>query len=124
MIAPFSAHTLFVTQYEQLIGGGNAYGLATLTFPVAVGPPVTVPVSHTEIVTGYELIPGGQSPKTFVERCEFRASLINFIPTKGLRVTLTVNPTVAPLAMQIWDGGLEPGGEVWRFRLVDANYSA
>jgi hypothetical protein len=125
MLTPFSTHTRFVEEYEKFIGGEcDPLGLATLTFTTVVGAPVIVPVTHTEIVTGFELIPGGQSPKTFVERCEFRASLINFTPTKGLWVTLTVNQKVTPFAMQLWDGGLEEGGEIYRFRLVDQNYSA
>ena len=120
---PFSVHAMLMGQYQAFVGGGQRTGLATITFTTVSGSPV-VPITHTEIVTGFELIPGGQSPKTFIERAEIIASDLNFIPTKGMQVTLKVNGTMTPYAMQIWDGGPEEGGEILRFRLVDSNYSA
>ena len=114
---------MLMGQYQSLIGGGQRTGLATITFTTVSGSPVA-PVTHTEIVTGFDLIPGGQSPKTFIERAEILAADLNFIPTKGTQCLLKVNGVMAPYAMQIWDGGPEEGGEVLRFRLVDANYSA
>jgi len=105
---PFSVHTSLMAAYEKLIGGGDVLGLATLTFTEAQGCPV-VPVTHTEIVTDFVLM-NGLSPKTFVERAEWRALLINFTPTKGLKVLLTVSQGGKVFPMRLWEGGLEAGG--------------
>ena len=108
--------------YEQFIGGGNP--LATLTF-TTITPQATVPVTHTKIDGSY-IFASGKSSTTTVERCEFRASLIPSAMLckieKGLQCLLVVNPNIPPMAMQLWDGGLVEGGEIFRFMLVDANF--
>jgi hypothetical protein len=104
-------------EYQADLGGGNPTGCATLKIFGLV-----IPVTHTEIVEGFEIF-GGKSLTTFVERCEFLASLIgNSIPRKGVLCTLQPNPTATPIEMQLWDGGLQPGGAIYRFRLVSAYY--
>ena len=65
----------------------------------------------------------GMSATTTVERCEFRVSALgSYVPRKGDFVTLRVNQNAKPFEMMLWHGGLEPGGEVYRFMLVDKNY--
>lgn len=121
MIPPFSVHTNWQAQYEQFIGGGSATGLATLMFPGFSN--LIVPCTHTEIVGDYNLIPGGLSTTTMIERCEFKvASMNGCVPKKAYNVTLQVSPTVAPISMMLWHGGLQPGGEIYRFMLVGVNY--
>ena len=124
VIPPFTAHTNLMVQYEQFLGGGNP-SLAYLTFQTLVTG-ITVPVTHTEIRNGYSLIPGGRSPELMIERCEFRSVLIpdqqNKYLIKGLECTLKPNPTSHVFKLQLWDGGLVPGGEIYRFMLVSANY--
>lgn len=122
---PYDAHTLGVSQIEKNLGSGNVLGMATLTF--AKIPNVTVPVTHTEIV-GDWMLSGGQSSRTMIERCEFRASFIpvaNYpLVQKGLLCSLVISPNIPPLSMMLWHGGLLAGGEIFRFALVDSSYAA
>ena len=74
-LAPFEAQAMLQGQYEQFIAGTNPGGLATLTF-TTFSPPLTVPVTHTEVMKNFRMMLGGESPETFVERCEFRACLV------------------------------------------------
>ena len=121
MIPPFSVHTALEAQYQQFIGGGNANGLATLMFVHLSN--LIVPCTHSEIMADFTLVPGGQSANTMVEHCEFRVSSMNGnIPKKGYKVTFQVNPNLPPLYMMLWHGGLQAGGEIYRFALVDVNY--
>ena len=109
-------------EYEKMLGDGDALGMATLTFTTVPGNPV-IPCTHTKITTDFVLIPGGQSPKTFVERLEFETAPLPVTPTKGLKCLLTVSKGGATFPMQLWHGGLQPGGLIARFMLVDANYN-
>jgi hypothetical protein len=122
---PYDAHTLGVAQIEKNLGSGNPLGMATLTFAALNG--LTVPVTLTEVM-GDWLLMGGQSSTTFVERCEFRSSYIsvaNFpYMKKGLLCSFRVSPTTPLFQMQLWNGGVLQGGELFRFMLVDANYKA
>ena len=116
---PFEEHTGNLAAYEQMLGGGDPLGCAVLKIFNK-----DIPVTHTEIVTDFEL-EYGKSSTTFVERCEFLASDIGAAqPAKGVPCTLKPNPAARAMAMQLWRGGLQPGGEVYRFMLVDANYLA
>ena len=123
---PFSAHAALARQYQNLTGDGTN-SLATLAF-VAFPKLKPIGVTHTEIVTDFELM-AGRSSKTMIERCEFLVADVSMVfglkqPQKGNLVTLKVNPALPQLNLQLWHGGLQPGGEIYRFMLVDANFSA
>jgi len=121
MLKPFQVHTALMGQYETFLGGGDPLGQAVLRIF-----DMNIPVTHTEIVTDFEVM-AGLSAKTFVERCEFRVSLVgaNAINVlKGLKCTLTPVPGGPSFAMQLYHGGLQPGGAIFRFMLVDENYRA
>lgn len=119
---PHSAHAMLVGQNEQFLGGGDPMGAATLEFP---GLAIKVPCTHTEIIGEFTMVTGGQSPNNFVERCEFRVAAMNGkVPRKGIKCTLMLNATAKPMAMQLLDGGLQPGGEIYRYSLADENYRA
>jgi len=122
--SPYSAHTLGVQQVETILGSGNVLGMATVTFQLR--PAITVPATHTEIV-GNWVLSGGQSSTTMIERCEFRASFFKAaqiaLIQKGLLCQLIIAPGMAPMNMQLWDGGLLAGGQIFRFMLVDASYN-
>jgi len=118
---PFQVHTALMGQYETFLGGGDPKGQATLTI---FG--IVIPVTHTEIVTDFEVM-AGLSAKTFVERCEFRVSMVgaNAVNVvKGVLCTLIPIPGGPPFAMQLYHGGLQPGAEIFRWMLVDQNYRA
>ena len=117
---PFGVQTDLQEQYETFLGGGNVKGMATLRIF-----DLEIPCTHTEIVGDVVMGSGGISPKTFVERCEFRANLVGANkPAKGVYCTLKPNPDADPIELQLFHGGLEPGGLVYRFTLVDKNYLA
>jgi len=119
MQKPFCVHTSLTAQYEKFLGGGDSLGGATLEL---FG--VVVPCSHTEIAEDYKLGGGGLSMTTMIEKCEFRAALMpqGVRPRKGQFCVLQVAPNGARFELQLWRGGLEPGGEIYRFELVARNY--
>lgn len=96
---------------------------ASITVP---GWQVTVPCTHTEIINDVELVPGGRSPKTYIDAVTFRAELLpaGDIPYKNLKFSLDLGDGATVLDLQFWHGGLMPGGFVYKFMAVDANYSA
>ena len=85
---------------------------------------VTIPCTHSRIVTDFELIPGGQSPKTMIETLCIRRDQLpaGKVPTKGLKCTLDMGNGVPTLALQFWSGGLRTDGFTYEFMVVDANY--
>ena len=110
-------------EYEALLGDGNPMGAATLALHLA--PDVIVPFTHTKLVEDFEL-DNGKSSTSFIERGEFRVELIpqnslSFVK-KGLLCTLRINQNSSPFEMQLWHGGLQPGGLIFRFMLVSAAY--
>ena len=116
-LKPFQAHSALMMQAQQFIGGGDRMGGARL---IIFGK--EIPVTHTEIVADFE-VEAGKSSRTFVERAEFMAADVpNSAPVKGVKCGLKPNPDAAPVRMQLWHGGLQPGGEVYRFMLVDEFY--
>ena len=120
-LSPFVAHAGLVAQMQAFLGGGNPLAGATLIFP-AFGN-LVVPCTHTVVTGGSNLIPGGQTDITMVEECEFRAEHMgDFTPRNNIRCDLRVAPDADPLAMQLWVGGLLPGGQTYRFSLVARNY--
>lgn len=120
----FDAHAQGLAQLETEtldVLDGEARGGAVL---VLFGK--EMPCTHSAVLADFDLVPGGQSPATVIEGMEFRAAHLGAsqTPRKGLPCSVRVNPTAAPLAMKLWSGGLLPGGQVYRFMLVDANYHA
>jgi hypothetical protein len=112
---------MLAAQNEVFLGGGDELGMARLIFAGFGG--LDIPCTHTEIAGDFRL-DNGLSMTTFVERCEFRVSKMNgAVPTKNVPVTLMVNSTT-PLALKLGSGGLMPGGEIYRFMLVDIDFNA
>jgi len=99
---------------------------STLTFPAFGDAGVTVPCAHTEITKDFDLVPGGKSPKLFIENIFFRAETLpaGKVPDKGLFCNLDLGNGDAPIALQLWHGGLQPGGLIYKFMAVDKNYKA
>jgi hypothetical protein len=120
MISPFNARTDFYRQLETFLGNGDVMGLATLTLNAGR---LIVPCTHTEIAGGLDLMPGGFSPKTFVEKCEVRAVLLgDYVPKQYHKCQLTVRPGAVPIKLQLWSITTEQGGEIYRFALADESY--
>jgi hypothetical protein len=83
-----------------------------------------IPCTHTEIVTDFEL-EAGKSVRTFIMALTFRLDVVfPAVPEKGVRCTLHIKKEVTPLKLQLWDGGLMPGGFIYIFRAVDEDYRA
>ena len=121
---PFQQHAGLMEQYENLTGAGTP--LATLTF-TSLNPQITVPVTHTKIDASF-ILSAGRSYDTTIERCEFRACLIpanqQCYIEKKLACSLVIKPGLPPIMMQLWDGGLVEGAEIYRYMLVVENYKA
>jgi hypothetical protein len=101
---------------------------STLNFTSLTSSP-TIPCTSGPVMKDFDLVPGGQSPKTLVQAVQFRTSAIAPYATdvqlkKGLKCTLKLNSGGETYAMQLWNGGLLSGGAVYQFMLVDANYHA
>lgn len=118
---PFEAHAQAVAQIQTVLGSG----------PLRTDGAVLrvqgrdVPCTHSPVVYDAELMPGGPSPRQMIEQCEFLAADVNGAALKKFtRCQLVVRKGTAPIRLQLWDGGLLPGGMMYRFRLVDENYRA
>lgn len=120
---PFEEQAQNVAAYQDLVGmtDGTRDGGAMLSIFSR-----TVPCTHTDVHTDFQLEPGGRSAKTFIEAIEFLASDLpaDAVPIKGIKCTLTVRPGGPALALKLWPGGLQAGGLVYRFMAVDENYGA
>lgn len=108
---------------ETLDGASLSFSTPSFTF--------SAPCTITKIVKDFDLIPGGQSPKTMLAICIIRRSTVPepARPTfdgqpKGIKCTLKPTPCSTPLALMVWHGGLMPGAGVYNFTLVDASYKA
>ena len=119
MSNPFQEHADNMSAYQEMLKGDDGSGGAMLT---VIG--AQVPCTNSQVVTDFQLIPGGQSPTTFIESVEFLASALpaNFTPKKGINFSLKVNPKAPPIALKFWHGGLLAGGLIYRFMAVDVNY--
>ena len=75
-------------------------------------------------MTDFDLIPGGQSPKTLIETISFRRDQLsaNQIPKKGIKFTLNMGNQTPLVELQFWSGGLKTDGFTYEFMAVDANY--
>lgn len=126
MSNPFLEHAQNTADYQDMLKGDDNSGGATLTL-TTLPTPITVDCTYDQIKDDF-VFGNGQSPKLFVEQCVFLASGIPSDLTtpirKGLRGTLKPNPNAKDVPIQLWVGGLEQGGLIYRFMLVDANYSA
>ena len=123
MLTPFQVHASLVAQAQQFLGGGAAGqrgGGALLTLFGA-----QFPCTHGEIIGGFSMGEGGKSDTTLIEQCEFLASDVpaGKVPRKGQFCTLTL-PAGQVFQLQLWSGGLQPGGLTWRFMLVSQSYNA
>lgn len=95
---------------------------AQLTIP---GFQVTVPVTHSAIVTDFDLMPGGFSPKLMIETMSFRRELLNGdVPVKGIKCSLDMGNGAPLVPLQFWSGGLLTDGFTYKFMMVDANYNS
>ena len=116
-------------EMELSVGQATVEALdgATLTFTFASQPgQVVVPCVHGPILKNFDL-GNGKSALTMISFCDFRACFFEGIAddsviVKGLQCTLLSTPGADPLYLQLWTGGLLPGGAVYKFVLVDANY--
>ena len=75
--------------------------------------------------TSILLFGAGKIPKLFIDQVEFIAADIGMAkPRKGVTCQLTVRSGTEPLKLQLWMGGLLPGGLLYRFKAVDENFNA
>jgi len=107
-------------QNQQFLGGGAPTGGAMLCLFKQ-----NIPCTHSEILTNF-FLDAGKNSTTAIAQCEF---LVADVPVesqpkiaKGVFCDLTPVPGGAVYHMQLWVGGLLPGGAVYRFMLVDKNY--
>jgi hypothetical protein len=127
MSNPFAEHAQNTADYQDMLKGDDGSGGATLTF-TTLQPNITVDCTYEKILDDFNLIAGGQSPQLVIEQCVFLAAPFSDAAKtklrKGLQCTLKPKPAAAEVQVQLWSGGLEQGGMIYRFMLVDANYSA
>lgn len=125
-MSPFEEHAQNVADYQSMLKGDDNSGGATLTL-ATLPQPVTIDCRFDRIQDDF-VLSSGQSPKLFVEQCSFLASAIPATCTtvirKGLKGILKPNPAAKDIPVQLWVGGLEQGGLIYRFMLVDVNYLA
>ena len=74
----------------------------------------------------FDLVPGGQSPKSFIETINFRRDQLpdGDIPAKGIKCSLDMGNGTPILQLQFWNGGLKTDGFTYDFMAVDENYRA
>ena len=129
MKLPFQIHAELMGQAQSLLGGAPGTSAAKLTiYGVAIN------CTHSEILDGFELAQAGKSNLLMIEQCEFLASLVpaGKVPRQGQFCTLVLGPWLTtgpgsaanPYKLQLWTGGLQPGGLTYRFMLVSQNYQA
>jgi len=127
MSNPFAEHAQNLADYQDMLKGDDASGGATLTLRLG-NVNVAVDCTFDKITDDFNVMAGGLSPKLMVEGCKFLAQDISLVlrplVRKGIKCTLLPNPQAAGVACQLWAGGLEQGGLIYSFMLVDANYNA
>lgn len=118
---PSQVHAMLAGQNQVVLGGGSATGGAML---LILGK--SIPCTHGEILENSKFI-GGKSPMTIVPQCEFLvADIPGATPSdigKGIAVRLTPTPGGKVFDLKLDEGGLLPGGQEYRFKLVDRNYT-
>lgn len=101
----------------------NYYG-AVLFFAGDIGTR-GIPCTASQVLTDFDLVPGGKSPKSVVETCNFlKDNVGDFVPAKGIFCQLKQTGDGPVISMMFWSGGMLPDGETYQFMLVDANYRA
>ena len=133
MKSPYEVHAYLAAQAQAFLGGQPGNGNRMLGATLALFG-IIVPCTHSEVRRNW-ILDDGKSIKTFVEYCEFIASdLPAAVPAtnppqpmaqaleKGVFCQLKLNPNLPPLPMRLWIGGLQPGGLLYRFMLVGADY--
>lgn len=102
--------------HEDLFG-------ATITIP---GFCDAIPCTHSRIMTDFDLVPGGQSPKTFIETLCFRRDQLpdNAVIHKGIKCSLDMGNGTPVLALQFWNGGIKTDSFTYDFMVTDANFHA
>jgi len=133
MKTPYQVHADLTAQAQAFLGGqpsaGNRLLGATLTI---IGQ--TIACTHSPILRDW-ILQDGKSPTTIVEACEFLLTdLPDTVPNsnpaistaryldKGVPCSLQINPNLPGIAFQLWTGGLQAGGLIFRFMLVSANF--
>jgi hypothetical protein len=121
MLNPFQTHAALAKAAQAMLGGQSWNGDRTRGATIQFAAGVLVPCTTSPLVRDFELA-FGKSRTDFVEQCEFLASDAPAGVTldKGMPVTLVMGTGVPGKAMQLWHGGLLPGGQLYRFMLVDA----
>jgi hypothetical protein len=124
---PFQEHAENVADYQDMLKGDDNSGGAKLTFPTIPNIPA-IDCTFDRIQDDFNQIAGGQSPRLLIEGCKFLASDIPDADKpsirKGLKCNLLPNPSAKVVACELWVGGLEQGGLIYRFMLRDTNYGA
>ena len=84
-----------------------------------------IPCTASKLEKDFDLVPGGQSPKNFIETVTFLKERAGpTVPRKGVMFSFKPTAEAPPVAMQFWNGGLLPDGLTYQFMAVDANYRA
>jgi hypothetical protein len=120
----FQEHADNIREMQEILAGSED---RTQGVTITIGG-VVIPCTVSETIQDWDLA-DGKSFKTRVEQCEFlasdTASLQGISLIKGVRpVLLKQNPNDPGTTMMLWTGGFIEGGLVYRFDLVDINYSA
>ena len=125
-MSPFAEHAQNTADYQAMLKGDDNSGGATISFPTL---PMLPPIDCTfdRIQDNWDLS-SGQVPKLLVEGCVFLAALIpdaqKPVIRRGLKCNLKPNPSAAVVPLELFIGGLEQGGLIYRFMLRDTNYGA
>ena len=134
MLSPFQVQADLAKQ-AQAFSGGQTGGGDRLQAGVITILNIDIPCTHSPSSTDFNLVVGGQSPMSYVDQCEFLVSDVpQYVPQtapqkqlvlrKGVKCILRQNPDDPGIRMQLWNGGVMPGGLIYRFTLVDENYKA
>ena len=125
-MSPFQEHAANTADYQAMLKGDDNSGGAEITFSTLPNP-VTVDCTFERIIDNWDQ-GSGQVPRLMIEGCKFLAADIPstcITPIrKGLQCTLKPNPNANAVPCRLDIGGLEQGGLIYRFVLVDVNYDA
>ena len=91
----------------------------------ALAPDERVPCCHTHLRLDFVNLGAGIQAVGVIEYITFRAErCAGNTPGKGTPFLLFPANGAAPLALQLWSGGLLPDGLTYQFMAVDVNYKA
>ncbi len=83
-----------------------------------------IPCTHSEVAGGFDLNPGGLSPRLTIAHVIFRAELAPFTPQKGYRVSLKPANADSWIELKLDGGGLLSDGLNYSFAAVDKDFGA